>query len=153
MNYRGKILAFFVVAALLISALPYLASAQTSKTQSSIVGALLATIAKHLALHPESALDLSHVSGEYCFNAKMGQGGMMLHWAIDPETTKEDVVSFYNAGPLLKAGLKEDTLTPFCGKLGCMEPNKWYFLPAGEYEPHHGVKFPFPLIIKAMDMI
>ncbi len=153
MNYRVKVLAFFAVAALFISALPYLVSAQANRTQASVVALELATISNHLALNPQAALDLSQVSGEYCFNAKLAEGGMMLHWAVDPMKTKEDVVSFYNAGPLVKAGLKEDAITQFCGKLGCMEPNVWYFLSAGELEPHHGVRFPFPLIIKAMDMI
>jgi hypothetical protein len=78
---------------------------------------------------------------------------MMIHFAIDPEKTKEDVVTFYNAAPLVRAGLKGETLPQFCGKLDCMESNKWYFVPAGKYEPHHGVKFPFPLIVKAMDIV
>jgi hypothetical protein len=150
---KVKILAFLAVVALLISGLTYVASAEENRPQSAIVASEVSTIAQHLALHPKSALDLSQVSGEYCFNAKLGKGGMMLHWAIDPETTKEDVVSFYNAEPLVKAGLKGETLAQFCGELGCMEPNKWYFVPAGVYEPHHGVKFPFPLIVKAMDII
>jgi hypothetical protein len=150
---KVKLLAFFVVGALLISGLTYVASAVENRPQSAIVAATVSTISTHLAMHPQSALDLSQVSGEYCFNAKLGKGGMMLHWAIDPETTKEDVVSFYNAAPLVKAGLKGETLPMFCGKLGCMEPNKWYFVPAGMYEPHHGVKFPFPLIVKAMDIV
>jgi hypothetical protein len=153
MNFRVKILAFFAAGALLIGGLPYLISAAVSKDQSSIVASALATIAHHLSLHPQAALDLSEVSGEYCFNAKIGQGGMMLHWAIDPTKTREDVVSFYNATPLIEAGLKEDMLAPYPAKLGAMEPNIWYFHPAGEHEPHHGIKFPFPLIIKAMDMI
>jgi hypothetical protein len=152
MNYRVKLLSYFTVGALLIGGLTYVASAAV-RPHSSVVASTLSTIATHLSLNPATALDLSQVSGEYCFNAKLAQGGMMLHWAIDPTTTQEDVVSFYNAQPFLKAGLKVDKFTKFCGKLGCMEPNKWYFLPAMEPEPHHGVKFPFPLIIKAMDTI
>ncbi|MHC4278402.1 MAG: hypothetical protein ACYSTI_13955, partial [Planctomycetota bacterium] len=100
MNYRVKVLAFFGVLALFISVLPYLVSAQANKTQAAIVASELAVISNHLALNPQAALDLSQVSGEYCFNAKLAEGGMMLHWAIEPTKTKEDVVSFYNAGPL-----------------------------------------------------
>jgi hypothetical protein len=150
---KVKILAFFVVGAMLIGGLTYMASAAVNKPQSAIVAGTVSTIATHLSMHPKTALDLSQVSNEYCINAKLGKGGMMLHFAIDPETTTEDVVSFYNAAPLVKAGLKGETLSQFCGKLGCMEPNTWYFVPAGTYEPHHGVKFPFPLIVKAMDIV
>jgi hypothetical protein len=151
---KVKLFALLAVGALLIGGLPYMLSAEeVNRAQSSIVAGTVGTIAAHLAKHPQAALDLTEVSGEYCFNAKLGKGGMMLHFSVNPEETTEDVVSFYNATPMIEAGLKEDRLAPFCGKLGCMENNTWYFLPAGTYEPHHGVKFPFPLIIKAMDIV
>jgi hypothetical protein len=123
------------------------------KDQSAVVAGELGVIANILSKHPKSALDLSKVSGEYCFNSKLGKGSMMVHFAIDPTDTTEDVITFYNATPLLKSGLKGDRLQRFCGKLGCMENDTWYYLPAGEYEPHHAVKFPFPIMMKAMDII
>jgi hypothetical protein len=150
---KVKLLAFFVVGALLISGLTYMASATVNRPQSAIVAGAVSTVATHLSMHPTTALDLAEVSGEYCINAKLGKGGMMVHFAIDPETTKEDIISFYNAEPFLKAGLNKETFRRFCGKLGCMESDVWYFIPAGAYEPHHGVKFPFPLIVKAMDIV
>jgi hypothetical protein len=147
-----KLLAYFAVGILFIGGLTYVASAAV-KDHSATVALLIGTFANHLSLNPASALDLSEVSGAYCFNARLARGGLMLHWAIDPTTTHEDVITFYNAKPFIDAGLKVEKFPKFCGKVGCMEPNKWYFHPAREFEPHHGIKFPFPLIIKAMDTI
>jgi hypothetical protein len=48
--------------------------------------------------------------------------------------------------------VKVDSLPRFPGQLGSMAPNQWYFLPAGEQEPHHGMKFPFPLLLKAVNV-
>jgi hypothetical protein len=33
-----------------------------------------------------------------------------------------------------------------------MTPGQWYFLPAGELEAHHGIKFSFPLLIRATNI-
>ncbi len=128
------------------------ASAEEANKQAAIVGAELSTIANQLALRPETALDFSKVSGEYCFDVRLGEGGHMTHYAIDPTKTQEDVIDFVNAEPLLKAGVKVDGLPRFPGRLGSMTPNQWYFLPAGELEPHHGIKFPFPILIKANNL-
>ena len=76
----------------------------------------------------------------------------MTHYAIDPAGTSEDVIDFVNAKPLLAAGINVDSLPRFPGKLNTMTPNQWYFLPANELEPHHGMKFPIPLLIKASDL-
>jgi len=128
------------------------ALAEEANKQASIVGAELSTIANQLALRPETAIDFSKVSGEYCFDVNLGAGGHMHHHAIDPTKTQEDVIDFVNAEPLLKAGVKLDSLPRFSGRLGSMTPNQWYFLAAGELEPHHGMKFPFPLLIKAVNL-
>ena len=128
------------------------ALAEEANKQASIVGAELSTIANQLALRPETAIDFSKVSGEYCFDVNLGAGGHMHHHAIDPTKTQEDVIDFVNAEPLLKAGVKLDSLPRFPGRLGSMTPNQWYFLAPGELEPHHGVKFPFPLLIKAVNL-
>lgn len=120
--------------------------------QAKIVGAELSAIANQLSLRPESALDFSDVSGEYCFDVSIGKGGHMTHYAIDPTKTREDVIDFVNAKPLIEAGVNVDALPRFPGGLGTMTPNRWYFLPAGEFEPHHGMEFPFPLLIRASDL-
>ena len=76
----------------------------------------------------------------------------MTHYAIDPATTSEDVIDFVNATSLVEAGIKVDDLPRFAGQLGIMTPNQWYFAPADTFEPHHGKKFPFPLLIKASNL-
>lgn len=123
-----------------------------SKDQARVVAAELSAIAHHLSLRPKTAIDLSSVSGEYCFNLGLGQGAQMTHFAIDPSNTQEDVIDFVNAAPLIKNGIKLESLPPFPGKLGAMKPNQWYFLPAGKLEPHHGIKFPFPIMMKASNI-
>ena len=120
--------------------------------QAMIVAGELSTIAKQLSLRPETAIDFTKVSGEYCFDVGLGDGGHMHHLAVDPTKTREDVIDFVNAKSLIKAGLNVESLSRFPGKLGSMKPNTWYFLPAGELEPHHGIKFPFPLLMKAVNV-
>lgn len=137
------------VMAMLIGLLPCNSMADE---QASIVASELTTIANQLSLNPDMAIDLSSVSGEYCFNTGLHKGGHMTHYAIDPTQTKEDVIDFVNAEPLIKSGMNVSGLPRFPGSLGSMTPNQWYFLPAGEHEPHHGRKFPFPLLMKASDI-
>jgi len=104
--------------------------------------------------NPSVAIDASMVSDSYCFKADIHKGGgHMTHYAINPEKTKEDVIDFINATDLIAAGMDPSKLKRHPGKLNAMEPNTMYFLPAGEYEPYHGTKFPFPLIIKAVDVM
>jgi hypothetical protein len=62
------------------------------------------------------------------------------------------VVDFVNAEPLVKAGINVASLPRFPGGLNSMTPGQWYFLPAGELEPHHGIKFSFPLLIRATNI-
>ncbi|HSG06181.1 MAG TPA: hypothetical protein VLB09_07255 [Nitrospiria bacterium] len=140
-----------LVAAVLL-ALPGLPPAAMAKDQAGIVAAEISTIAKHLSVRPETAIDLTGVSGAYCFNTGLGSGGHMTHYAVDPEKTKEDVIDFVNAASLEASGINVKDLPKFPGKLGTMEPNTWYYLPAGEHEPHHGMVFSFPLMIRATNL-
>ena len=123
--------------------------AQAKKEQAAIVAAEITAFANHLALRPHTAIDFSKVSGEYCFDLGLGQGGHMTHYAIDPTKTDEDVIDFVAAQPLLDAGAKFDGLPQFPGTLGSMQPNQWYFILAGAFEPHHGKKFPMPMLMRA----
>ena len=127
-------------------------SADARKNQAAIVAAELATIANQLSLKPEMAIDLSGVSGAYCFNAGLVQGGHMTHYAIDPEKNQEDVIDFVNAEAMVKAGINLNKLPAFPGKLGSMKPNQWYYVAPGMKEPHHGRTFPFPLMIRATNV-
>lgn len=118
----------------------------------AIVAGELAAIARHLALRPGAALDFTAVSGEYCFNLDLGNGGHMVHYAIDPTTSQEDVIDFVDARPLLAAGIDVDRLPRFPRGLRTMRPGQWYYLPAGEMEPHHGKALPFPVLMRATDV-
>jgi hypothetical protein len=62
------------------------------------------------------------------------------------------ILDFVAAAPLIEAGLDVDKLPRHPGKLGSMKPNQWYYLPTGAFEPHHGRKFPIPLLLKAADL-
>ena len=138
-----------IVLALLVGGVSQAVWAGGKKEQAAIVAAEITAFANHLALRPNTAIDFSKVSGEYCFNLGLGQGGHMAHYAIDPTKTNEDVIDFVAAQPLLDAGAKFDGLPQFPGTLGSMQPNQWYFIPAGAFEPHHGAKWPMPLLIRA----
>ena len=120
--------------------------------QAAIVGHEVATIANQLGLNPAIAIDFTEVSGEYCFETGLGQGAHMTHYTVDPLSTQEDVIDFVNATSLIEAGVDVTKLPPFPGGLGSMEPNTWYYLAAGELEPHHGVKFDMPLLLRASNI-
>ena len=134
-----------------------IAAAQTATPgdahkQAAIVAAELGTIARHLQARPEMVLDFSKVSGEYCLNTWKAGGGHMTHFAIDLASTQEDVIDFVIADSLTQAGVDVASLPRFPGALGAMAPNTWYFLPAGELEPHHGGPFSVPLLIRASNI-
>lgn len=54
------------------------------KSAAAVTAAEITAFANHLALRPETAIDFSKVSGEYCFNLGLAEGGHMTHYAIDP---------------------------------------------------------------------
>ncbi len=143
---------FMAIAVLLSGCLGLVATPALAKDQAKIVAGEMTAFANQLSMKPSMAIDLTGVSGEYCFDGNIKKGGHMTHYATDPTSTKEDVVDFVNAKPLMAAGANFDGLPHHNGKLGSMEPNQWYFLAAGEYEPHHGKKLPFPLLIRATNI-
>ncbi len=155
-----RVLAAFVAA--LLAGSGFLASARADTQsedekmaqlkQAALVGAELSTIARHLQTRPQTAIDFTDVSGEYCFETGLGKGAHMTHYAVDPASTTEDIIDFVNAAPLVEAGINVDTLPRHPGTLGSMTPNQWYYLPAGEVEPHHGKKLPIPLLIRATNL-
>src|SRR2546426_7469990 len=107
--------ALLVGCVLFLAALPSLVSgAETgARDQASIVASEVSALSHMLAVRPQTALDFSQVSGEYCFDVNLGDGGHMTHYAIDPSKTQEDVIDFVNAEPLIKAGGKVDSLPRF----------------------------------------
>jgi hypothetical protein len=148
---RAYISAGVGLLAISLTAAP-LAADEDVHAQAAVVAAQLGTIAKHLQLHPQMALDFSEVSGEHCLNTWKAGGEQMVHFAVDPSATSEDVVEFVKADSLTSLGVDVANLPRMPAKLGAMEPGKWYYLPAGEPEPHHGTTFPFPLLLRASDL-
>ena len=134
------------IAMLAATALPQGALAEAAKDQAS------ATIDAYLQSHPEMVIDFSKTSGEYCINTWKVGGGHMTHYAIDPSKTAEDVIDFVPADSMISAGVNVDDLPQMPGELGAMEPNQWYYLPAGSFEPHHGGKMPMSLIVRATNI-
>jgi hypothetical protein len=105
-------------------------------------------IARILRANREMAIDRTAASGEYCF--KSGPG-TMVHYAVQPEHTSEDVVYEFDASGLIAAGL-EPTHMKKLPELGQMSPGVWYFLPKGQVDPHHGHAMPGPTIAIAVNV-
>ncbi len=126
--------------------------AQDANQQASKVAGELGTIASYLQNHPEMALDFTQVSGEYCLNTWKAGGAHMSHYAVDPSKTREDVIDFVKANSMTDAGVDVTNLPRMPSKLGAMEPGKWYYLPAAEFEPHHGANFGVALLIRASNL-
>lgn len=137
----------FIGLAFALMSTPFTAAAERSER----VQAEIDTISQYLDSHPEIVIDLRNKSGEFCFNTWKVGGGHMTHYAVDPSTTREDIIDFVRADSMA-GGLDVEKFSRFPGKLGAMEPNKWYYLPAGQDEPHHGTRFPFPLLIRATNI-
>ena len=115
--------------------------------QGTSKGEILA-IARILRANPEVAIDRSAASGEYCFNSGLGS---MVHFATQPERTKEDVVYEFDASRLIAAGLDPSRLQQLPER-GQMTPGAWYFLPQGQQDPHHGHAMRVPTIAIALDV-
>jgi hypothetical protein len=148
---HGSISAGIAVLAVGLTGAP-LAAEEDVHAQAAIVAAQLGTVAKHLQLYPQMALDFTAVSGEHCLNTWKAGGTQMVHFAVDPSATREDVIEFVKADSFTSVGIDVTSLPRMPAKLGAMEPGKWYYLPADEPEPHHGANFPFPLLLRASDL-
>lgn len=105
-------------------------------------------IARLLRANPEMAIDKTKAAGEYCFKSSHGT---MVHYALHPEATVEDVVYEFDATQLLAAGLDPQRVQKLPA-LGKMEPGKWYFLPSGVIDPHHQHVFATPTIAIAVNV-
>lgn len=136
---------------ILVAVIPVSIAYPAAADRSEVVQAEIDTIGQYLESHPEMVIDLRKVSGEFCFNTWAVGGHHMTHYAVDPSATREDMIDFVPVGPM-QGAVDVTKLPRFPGKLGSMEPNQWYYLPAGELEPHHGKKFPFPLLLRATDI-
>jgi len=105
-------------------------------------------IARILRAKPAIAIDQTAASGEYCFNSGLGT---MVHFAIQPERTPEDIVYEFDASKLIAAGLDPSRLQQLPER-GQMTPGVWYFLPKGQPDPHHAHAMPNPTIAIAVNV-
>ena len=145
--------AFTIAVASTVIAVAFLSPTAAHETQKEPAAAAgLAAIGDYFESHPEMMLDFTAVSGEYCINTWKAGGSHMSHYAVDPASTQEDVIDFVKADSMIKAGVEVDKLPRLPGKLGAMEPGTWYYLPAGEFEPHHGKKLPMALLVRASNI-
>lgn len=124
----------------------YFTLAEKSRVQGEID-----TIARLLDKHPEMVIDLTKESGEYCLNTWTVGGSHMTHYATEPTKTTEDVIDFVKADSF-SGSINLDALPLLPKELGAMEPDKWYHLPAGSYDPHHNMTFPFALLVRATNV-
>ena len=115
--------------------------------QGTSKGEILA-IARILRANPEVAIDRTSASDEYCF--KSGPG-TMVHFAVHPERTPEDIVYELDASGLIAAGLDPARMKQL-PELGRMTPGVWYFLPKGQLDPHHAHAMPAPTIAIAVNV-
>jgi len=123
-----------LVAIALLVSLPYSIAEEAKQDKATkkpargtgevIVGEL-STIANHLTLNPNTAVDFTHISDEYCFSADVNKGAHMTHYATDPTKTQEDVIDFVNAEKLIKDGVVNIAKMPRLPEtLGSMIPNQ-----------------------------
>ncbi len=126
------------------------ATAQEKRSQASIVAGEVAAISGQLSLRPKIANDYSEKIGEYCFFT--GWDAHHTHYAIDPAGTQEDVIDFVDPRPLIEAGFDVDKLPRQPARLGKMKPNQWYYLAAGQLDPHHDDKYELPLLMRATEL-
>jgi hypothetical protein len=95
----------------------------------------VAALARLLALQPAMAIDFTHASGETCLNTGTQ---VMAHFSTRPEESREDIVYFIDAAPLVERGLRIESFPALDPALGGMEPNTWYRYDGKGVEPHHG---------------
>jgi hypothetical protein len=102
-----------------------------------------------LAAKPGMAFDFSEQSGEMCFAPGHGD---MIHYALDPDSTTEDVIYMLNAQPFVDNGLQVSNLPVMPLETGTMEPFQWYYYDGTSIEPHHGRQINSPYLIMAVDV-
>lgn len=102
-----------------------------------------------LAAKPGMAFDFSGHSGEMCFSPGHGD---MIHYAIDPDKTSEDVIVMLNAQPFIDHGLRVAELPTMPSKAGTLKPFQWYYYDGKTIEPHHNRQFLRPLLMMSINV-
>ncbi len=128
-----------------------LASVASAHERSSKVQGEIKAFSSYVDSHPEMVIDFSEKSGEYCMNTWKVGGGHMTHYAIDPSKSSEDVIDFVKVESFSGA-VDVDKLPRLPSELGKMGANKWYYLPAGAFDPHHKTAFQSPLLVRSTNI-
>ncbi len=104
-----------------------------------------------LAAKPDIAFDFSGKSGEMCFSPGRGD---MIHYAVDPTKTSEDVTFMLNAQPFIEHGLRVTELPTMPLETEKMKPSQWYYYDgdSGTVEPHHDRQWLRSLLIMSVDV-
>jgi len=97
------------------------------------------------------AIDITHVSGEFCMLEPTAKR-YMVHFSHDPEHTTEDILYFLDPQPFRAAGLKVKNLPTLPMELGKMKPFTWYYYSGNVKEPHHGARLGKEFLVMAIDV-
>jgi len=97
------------------------------------------------------AIDITHVSGEFCMLEPTTRR-YMVHFSHDPEHTTEDILYFLNPDGFKAAGLKVKNLPTLPTELGKMKPFTWYYYAGKTIEPHHGKRLGKEFLVMAIDV-
>jgi len=97
------------------------------------------------------AIDVTHVSGEFCMLEPTTKR-YMVHFSHDPEHTTEDILYFLNPTAFKAAGLKVKNLPVLPTELGKMKPFTWYYYAGKTIEPHHGARLGREFLVMAIDV-
>jgi len=97
------------------------------------------------------AIDITHVSGEFCM-LEPSTRRYMVHFSHDPEHTTEDILYFLNPTAFRAAGLDVKKLPVLPSVLGKMKPFTWYYYDGKGKEPHHGKRLGKEFLVMAIDV-
>ena len=102
-----------------------------------------------LAAKPGMAFDFSAQSGEMCFAPGHGD---MIHYAVEPGKTTEDMVYMLNAQPFIDNGLQVSKMPTLPMEKEKMEPFQWYYYDGTTVEPHHGRQWNRPYLYMSVNV-
>ncbi|HXG57890.1 MAG TPA: hypothetical protein VNL91_02615 [Thermoanaerobaculia bacterium] len=122
--------------------------AATSDPLTPAARAHLRALEQMLAGNPRLAMDFSSVGVQ----ALAPGHDVMVTYAIDPAATKEDIIFYMPARPLVSAGLDPKKLDPVPPK-GEMVSGKWYFSSGRVPEPRfNNNEIGSPVVMIAIDI-
>jgi len=76
----------------------------------------------------------------------------MIHYAVEPGQTTEDVIYMLNAQPFIDHGLQVAKFPTLPAETGKMRPFQWYYYDGTTLEPHHGRKLHQPYLMMSVNV-